>query len=102
MQTQPSPCSFSLSFCLHSRLQHLTSVFSHSSAFLSRAKRRAFSLFSYAYELFCSFLHLPKTQPFSFHAIPHSFAKTPGVVWVFLTNKFFLDPNFFRIHIFQK
>src|SRR6266568_3049626 len=102
MQNQPSPCSFSLSFCLHSRLQHLTSVFSHSSAFLSRAKRRAFSLFSYGYELFCSFLHLPKTQPFSFHAIPHSFAKTPGGSMGISNQKFFLHPNFFRIHISQK
>src|SRR3989442_183763 len=102
MQNQPSPCSFSLAFCLNSRLQHLTSVFSASPAFLPPAKRGAFSLFSYGYELFCCFLHSRKTQPFSFHAIPHSFAKTPGVVWVFLTNKFFLDPNFFRIHISQK
>src|SRR6266566_10129316 len=88
MQNQPSPCSLSLSFCLHSRLQHLTSVFSHPSALLPRAKRGAFSLFSYGYELFCCFLHSPKTQLFSFHAIPHSFVKTPGVVLVFLTKSF--------------
>ena len=88
MQNQPSPCSFSLAFCLNSRLQHLTSVFSASPAFLPPAKRGAFSLFSYGYELFCCFLHSPKTQLFSFHAIPHSFAKTPGVVLVFLTKSF--------------
>jgi hypothetical protein len=28
--------------------------------------------------LFCTFLHSRKTQPFSFHAIPHSLRKTPG------------------------
>ena len=35
-------------------------------------------LFSYPSKLFCTFLHLPKTQPFCFHAIPHSLTKTPG------------------------
>src|SRR3989442_9273281 len=102
MQNQPSPCGFSLSFCLNSCLQRLTSVFSPSSAFLSRAKRGAFSLFSYGYELFCSFLRSPKTQPFCFHAFPHSFAKTPGGSIGISNQKFFLDPNFFRIHISQK
>jgi hypothetical protein len=29
--------------------------------------------------LFQTLLHSPKTQLFSFQAIPHSFAKTPGV-----------------------
>ena len=102
MQNQPSPCSFSLAFCLNSRLQHLTSVFSASPAFLPPAKRGAFSLFSYGYELFCCFLHSRKTQPFSFHAIPHSFAKTPGGSIGISNQKFFLDPNFFRIHISRK
>ncbi len=35
-------------------------------------------LFSYSSKLFCTFLHLPKIQPFYFHAIPHSLRKTPG------------------------
>jgi hypothetical protein len=34
--------------------------------------------FSYSCALFCAFLHLGKTQPLSFHVIPHSLAKTPG------------------------
>src|SRR2546425_12349223 len=102
MQNQPSPCSFSLSLCLNSRLQHLTSVLSPSSALSPRAKRGAFSFFSYGYELFCTFLRSPKTQPFSFQAIPHSYAKTPGGSIGISNQKFFLDPNFFRIHISQK
>src|SRR5260370_40912559 len=28
--------------------------------------------------LFCTFLHPPKTQSFSFHALPHSFTKNKG------------------------
>ncbi len=36
-------------------------------------------LFSYLCELFCKFLHSPKTQLFSFQAIPHSLQKTTSV-----------------------
>src|SRR5467141_151568 len=36
-------------------------------------------LFSIPCALFCTFLHSPKTQLFSFQAIPHSLPKTPGV-----------------------
>jgi hypothetical protein len=36
-------------------------------------------LFSNSSELFCTFLHSRKTQLLSFHAIPPSFTKTPGV-----------------------
>ncbi len=35
-------------------------------------------LFSCSSKLFCTFLHLSKTQPFYFHAIPNSLRKTPG------------------------
>jgi hypothetical protein len=35
--------------------------------------------FSHSSTLFCAFLRLWKTQPFSFQAIPHSLPKTPGV-----------------------
>jgi hypothetical protein len=37
------------------------------------------SFFSHSSELFCTFLHLRKTQLVSFQAIPNSFTKTPGV-----------------------
>ncbi len=36
------------------------------------------SFFSNYSALFCTFLHLPKTQPFYFQAIPNSLRKTPG------------------------
>jgi hypothetical protein len=35
--------------------------------------------FSHSCALFCTFLHLPKTQLFCFHVLPHSLQKTPGV-----------------------
>src|SRR5216684_2920567 len=35
-------------------------------------------LYSISCALFCTILHAAETQLFSFHAIPHSFAKTPG------------------------
>ena len=34
---------------------------------------------SHSCALFCSFLHSPKTQLFSFQSFPHSLPKTPGV-----------------------
>src|SRR4029077_7626186 len=37
------------------------------------------SFFSHSCALFCSFLHPHKTHPFSFLALAHSLAKTPGV-----------------------
>src|SRR6266571_5219905 len=52
-----------------------------SRAFNIQTFRSAFHsspLFSYHSKLFCTFLHLPKIQPFCFHAIPHSLTKTPG------------------------
>src|SRR5258708_37978501 len=36
--------------------------------------------FSHSCALFCAFLHSPKTQPFSFQAIPHSSSKNKGRV----------------------
>ncbi len=53
-----------------------------SPAFNIQTFRSAFHsspLFSYPSKLFCTFLHLSKTQPFCFHAIPHSLQKTRGV-----------------------
>src|SRR6266704_5979459 len=37
------------------------------------------SFFSHSCALFCAFLHSPKTQPFYFQAIPHSFHRNRGV-----------------------
>src|SRR5260370_15968707 len=36
------------------------------------------SFFSFSSTLFCAFLHLPRSQPFCFQAIPHSLSKTPA------------------------
>src|SRR5260370_7655647 len=36
-------------------------------------------LFLHSCALFCTFLHFPETQLFSFQAVPHSLHKTPGV-----------------------
>ncbi len=52
-----------------------------SPAFNIQAFRSGFHsspLFSYSSKLFCTFLHLSKTEPFYFHAIPNSLRKTPG------------------------
>jgi len=56
-------------------------------------------LFPVVYALFCSFLHLPKNQSFSFHALPHSFTKNEG--WSYFQQMLFPDPKFFRIRISQ-
>src|SRR6266436_3220039 len=46
----------------------------------------SFHTFAHSFALFCIFLHASNMQLFSFQAIPHSLAKTPGVgyesVWV--------------------
>ena len=39
----------------------------------------SFHTVAHSFALFCTFLHLCKTQLFSFQAIPHSLRKTPGV-----------------------
>jgi len=49
--------------------------------YLSRAQPRdplSFRILTHSFALFCIFLHARKTQLFSFQAIPHSLAKTPG------------------------
>src|SRR5258707_4057247 len=43
------------------------------------SRRFSFPLFSYTYALFCTFLHPPKTQLFSFQSLPHSLPKIRGV-----------------------
>src|SRR6267142_5576041 len=55
---------------LHRSVPHFTPLFP-----LSRVS----PLFPVASALFCTFLHPPKTQLFSFHTLPHSFTKTNGV-----------------------
>ncbi len=39
----------------------------------------SFHTFAHSFALFCIFLHASNMQLFSFQAIPHSLAKTPGV-----------------------
>jgi len=52
---------------------------------------------SNASTLFCTFLHSPKTQSFSFHTLPHSFTKTKG--GHISSKTLFPDPKLFRIRI---
>jgi hypothetical protein len=72
-------CSFSISFLL-TFMHRMGGV---GGAFLfslpTSNLQTLISVFSYSSALFCSFLHSRKTQLVSFQAIPHSFAKTPGV-----------------------
>jgi hypothetical protein len=52
-----------------------------------RANVPCLSLFvSHSCALFCAFLHSRKTQPFSFHAFPHSLPKTPRGKAILLTS----------------
>src|SRR5229473_3601262 len=49
------------------------------SAHLHHSTVFSYPLFSYACALFCTFLHLPKTQSFCYQSIPHSLAKNRGM-----------------------
>src|SRR5712692_4787644 len=38
----------------------------------------SFHILAHSFAFFCTFLHSPETQPFSFQSFPHSLQKTPG------------------------
>src|SRR5712692_1137591 len=56
----------------HSKLQ----TFQPSNVF--RPIPLSFQTLEHSFALFCTFLHSPKTQLFSFQSFPHSLQKTPG------------------------